>query len=461
MRVYKSSRLQGPRNIFWSILALATAIFLLALSASAQTEKILHIFSGRADGSYPNSGVIFDSSGNLYGATEEGGDPDSCLGSGCGVVYKLSPTHNGPWHPAELFLFKDTATGASPLGNLAFDASGNLFGAVYAGGGAYACYQGNVDGCGMIVKLSPGTGQWKESVVRDFTPVVGGWIPNGGLVADASGNLYGTTQDGGSLNNDCDYEGCGVAFELLPTSSGGWRESLLHTFTEGIDGGFPDGPLVIDAAGNLYGTASSGGAGSACYSEGCGVAFELSRTAGGFWKETLLHTFTGGADGSFPFGGLAFDSAGNLYGTTFRGGNLSGCDSLGCGVVFELSTISGGGWKETVLYSFTGGSDGAQPDGGLVLDSAGNIYGATPTGGDLSCPFSSKGCGVIFKLSPTSNGTWDETVLHTFEDGSDGADPNSPLTLDATGNLFGTTRAGGSPACDFGYGCGMVFEIIP
>jgi hypothetical protein len=451
----------GKRTPFFSnrfgILGLA-AVLGMALTSQAQTEKILHAFTGTPGGSMPNSGVIFDSAGNLYGATLQGGNPNSCLGSGCGVIYELSAAADGSWQEAELFHFRTTATGASPLGNVMFDASGNLYGAVYAGGGAYACYQGNIDGCGLIFKLSPASPEWRESVPRAFNLGIGGGIPNGGLVADASGNLYGTTQEGGNFNNDCSEEGCGVVFKLSPTSSGEWKETALHTFTDGWDGAFPGGPLIFDAAGNLYGTAELGGTGNGC---ACGVVFELSPTSSGLWKEAVLYNFSGNADGSYPDTELTFDGAGNLYGSTFEGGDLDGCKGRGCGVAFELSPISNGGWKESVLHTFTGGTDGSYP-GELTLDDAGNVYGTTTEGGALNCGFDRTGCGVVFELSPGSNGIWYETVLYTFFGGADGGAPSSGLTLDANGNLYGTTRNGGIlKACDFGYGCGVVYEIIP
>ena len=451
------NRRSGKRAYFTIFCAGLATLILSIASAQAQTEKILHAFTGTIDGSMPDSGVIFDSAGNLYGATEAGGDPNSCLGTGCGVIYKLSPGATGGWQETMLLRFLTSATGAIPTGNLLFNASGNLFGAVHAGGDAYACYVGNIDGCGMIFELTPASPEWQESILRSFNSGIGGGIPNGGLVADASGNLYGTTQNGGTYKGVCASYGCGVVFKLSPISGGGWKETVLHTFTDGVDGGFPSAPLLFDAAGNLYGTAFSGGTGNGCQ---CGVVFELSLTSSGLWKETVLHTFSGNADGSFPLGPMALDAAGNLYGTTYRGGDLSDCDGSGCGAAFRLSPVANGHWKETVLHSFTGGTDGSQPDSGLSIDGAGNVYGTTPYGGDPTCALDVRGCGVVFELSPASNGSWNETVLHTFLGGADGGLPDSGLTLDANGNLYGTTVFGGNlEGCD-NSGCGVVFEII-
>jgi hypothetical protein len=374
------------------------------------------------------------------------------------VVYELTPAGDGSWRELALFRFRDTATGASPLGNLIFDPSGNLYGAVFAGGGAYACYQGNIDGCGLIYKLSLDNPQWHETVLEAFNLGIGGGIPNGGLAADSSGNLYGTAQQGGNFADNCEGEGCGVAFELSPTPGGEWKETALHTFTDGPDGGFPVGALIFDAAGNLYGAAEMGGTGINC---ACGVVFKLSPVSGGPWKETILYNFTGGINGTYPDAGLAFDAAGNLYGSTFHGGDLTTCDGQGCGIAFELSPTSNGEWKETVLHSFTGGTDGSTP-GLLTVDAAGNVYGTTTEGGATGCGFHQTGCGVVFELSPSSNGTWNEIVLHTFLGGTDGNTPVYGVTLDAGGNLYGTTQSGGLlNACDFGFGCGVVYEIIP
>jgi uncharacterized repeat protein (TIGR03803 family) len=184
-----------------------------------------------------------------------------------------------------------------------------------------------------------------------------------------------------------------VVFKLSPMSGGGWQETVLHTFSGGSDGAASVANLIMDASGNLYGTTSAGGdLSTTCFQTGCGVVFELSPDSGGGWTETVLHTF-GGADGSFPMAGLAMDSAGNLYGTTLRGGNLSVCGGSGCGGVFELSPKVGGGWTETVLHKFgAGGRDGINPQGGVILDAAGNLYGTTRGGGDNTQ-------GTVFKIS--------------------------------------------------------------
>ena len=222
--------------------------------------------------------------------------------------------------------------------------------------------------------------------------------------------------------------------------------TVLHAFTGLSDGGFPSASLVRDTAGNLYGTTDTRG------TYGNGVVFRLG-TSG---RETVLHSFTGGKDGADPEAGLVRDVAGNLYGTTRTGG------AYGYGVVFKLDTTG----KETVLHSFTGGADGANPnfgDPGLLRDVAGNLYGTTGAGGDLACRFVSAalaslgfpGCGVVFKLDTTGK----ETVLHRFTGGADGADPATGLVRDTAGNLYGNTFGGGDLACGGGSGCGVVFKL--
>ena len=240
--------------------------------------------------------------------------------------------------------------------------------------------------------------------------------PFAGLIADSSGNLYGTTQSGGASG------GHGVVFKLSPSGT----ETVLHTFTGGSDGGIPRAGLIADTGGNLYGTTAGGGASNA------GTVFKLSPSG----TETVLYSFTG-SDGSGPFAGLIADSSGNLYGTTQSGGA-----SGGHGVVFKLSP----GGTETVLYSFTGGSDGGTPRAGLIADSSGNLYGTTQFGGP-GC--GGVGCGVVFKLSPSGT----ETVLYSFT-GSDGSGPFPGLIADSSGNLYGTTLSGGASG-----GHGVVFKL--
>src|SRR5271155_1634243 len=242
-----------------------------------------------------------------------------------------------------------------------------------------------------------------------------------------------------------------LALSLLAEDS----ETVLYTFPGGSHGAYGATQLVADSSGNLYGSTLSGGNNStSCETAtgvpGCGVVYKLTPRAQGTWDETVLYTFTGAGDGSLPFAGVIRDSSGNLYGTaTFYG-------VVCCGVVFKLTPTDKGPWTESVLYSFTGGTDGNAPYGGLTFDPRGNLYGVTLYGGDLSVKcFGATGCGVVFKLAPTRSGPWTETVLHAFTDGPDGAYSLLGVILDSRGNVYGTTFYGGNTTanhCLGGYG---------
>jgi uncharacterized repeat protein (TIGR03803 family) len=365
------------------------------------------------------------------------------LGLGAGV-----PTDASAQTLTTLYSFPGAPGDGGELdGGLIADAAGNLYGTTFGGG------SGN--GYGTIFKLTPaGT----ESVLHSFTGVDGAG-PGSTLIADAAGNLYGTTTYGG-LNY-------GTVFKLTLNSDGTYSHSVLHNFTGyPSDGAAPHG-LIADAAGNLYGITTAGG-GSACGGLGCGTVFKLTPNLDGTYTETVLHSFIGsgdwygGSDGQYPFGGPTADAAGNLYGTTFYGGG-SGCDGYGCGTVFKLTPNLDGTYSENVLYSFTGGRDGSGPTAGLLADVAGNLYGTTAEGGGSSRDCLT-GCGTVFKLTPNLGGTYSESVLHIFVGGSDGQTPYAGLIADAVGNLYGTTYAGGNievgePGC--GGWCGTVFMLTP
>jgi uncharacterized repeat protein (TIGR03803 family) len=274
------------------------------------------------------------------------------------------------------------------------------------------------------------------------------------VIFDAAGNVYGTSEYGGDFTK-CPNIGCGAVWEFSPALGGGYTETKVYTFSSGSDGATPYAGLTPDSAGNLYGVAAAGGNLSRCFGQGCGVVFELSPNSSGGWTETVLYAFNGGRDGGSPWAGLTFDAAGNLYGTTAGGGNLSLCS---CGVVFELSPTSGGTWTETVLHAFTNGNDGGTPFGTLIFDAAGNLYGTTEGGGNLTCAYNTIGCGVVFELSPVA-GHWKETVLHKFNN-ADGDNPEAGVVFDAAGNLYGTAAVGGEKfGCDAG--CGTVFKLSP
>lgn len=287
------------------------------------------------------------------------------------------------------------------------------------------------------------------SFVHVFTGGVDGANPYSNLIVDSAGNLYGTAHRGG--NSTCD---CGVVFKMSPTVSGDWKETVILPFSN-RGGAYPEANVLFDAAGNLWSTTAFGGVERTvngykpCPVDsygicGYGTLFELSLTASGRWKETLIYAFKGQFDGAYPASALVIDPAGNLYGTTQTGGTPNGCDIGGCGVVFEVSPLNGG-WTVTTLHAFIG-SDGQFPVAGLILD-AGALYGTTSAGGTYNC-------GVVFKLEPASGGGWTESTAHTF-DGTDGCEPQASLISDSLGNLYGTAASGGANAL------GTVFEIEP
>jgi uncharacterized repeat protein (TIGR03803 family) len=329
--------------------------------------------------------------------------------------------------------------GFQPVGGLVFDAKGNLYGTAHFGGlPSVNCFSG----CGTVFELSPSGAGWTFQGIYSFTGVADGAAPGSDLMVDNLGNVYGTTQFGGTVNSNCS-KGCGTVFELSPSSSG-WTLTTLHSFN-GPDGANPFSGLVRDPAGRLYGTTYDGGCCSA------GTVYEIS-SSHGVWSLTTLHDFGSNnyAGGTNPSGRLVLDGRGNLYGTASSGGYFSsGCDMDGCGTVFEISL----GGKLTVLHRFLGYlyEDGADSEGTLVLDAAGDVFGTTAFGG-TSC---GSGCsyGTVFKLSHSS-GTWKEKVLHRFN-GTDGQQPMGDLAIDRAGNLYGATNYGGTVCAN----CGTVFTI--
>jgi len=366
---------------------------------------------GTTDGAAPTASLIQDAAGNLYGTTSSGGG-SGCSGFGCGIVFKLDTAN----HETVLHAFTDRPDGAIPYGRLVLDVdgSGNLYGTTSVGG---------TYGMGTVFKIdSSGT----ESVIYSFAGYPDGANPYAGLVMDNSGNLYGTTENGGTSR-------LGTIFKI---DTGG-NETVLHSFAGGLtDGADPKADLILDAAGNLYGTTFLGG------SRSFGTVFELDTTN----TETILHNFTGGTDGGNPFGGLTRDSGGTLYGTAENGGSRSLEGALtsyldrvqpeiphGCckGVVFALS-----GSGEKVLYTFSGGNDGGTPVGDLALYN-GLLYGTTLSGGP-----GQGHQGTAFSVT-IANGN--ETVLHGFTGGKDGGTPQGGLLMNAAGVLYGTAEKGGGP----------------
>jgi uncharacterized repeat protein (TIGR03803 family) len=392
-------------------------------SGGSGSESALYSFAGGTDPKLPYAGLIFDKAGNLYGTTEFGGAFNQ------GTVFEIIPNQNGSWTETVLYNFTGGADGAQPAAGLLFDAAGNLYGTANFGGSANCTL-----GCGTVFKLTPASGGWTQTVLYTFTGGTDGGEPYARLLFDATGNLYGTTLLGGNIGSACS-SGCGTVFKLTPGSNS-WTESVLYAFAGGTDGAFPYDGLVFDKAGNLYGSTYAGGA------LGYGTIFKLAPASGG-WKETILRAFNGGWDGKYPYGDLILDAAGNLYGTAYQGGS-------GYGIVFELQPYAKG-WKERVVHGF-GNAPSANPVAGLVMDSTGNLYGTTLLGAtETPC---GGGCGTLFKLTPATGGAWTYKVIHVFGHGTDGFHPSGDLILDQSGNLFGTTQAGGAQ------GSGLVFEIM-
>ena len=382
-------------------------LFLATVSqpAQSQTYSVIYNFTGKgSDGATPYGGPILDRAGNLYGTTNLGGR------YGSGSVYRLSPTGSS-WTYTSLYSLKGQSDGAGPaFGSLAMAPNGALFGTTEGGGFFGTAFE--------VCACLPG----RETVIHSFGTGTDGAQPIGGAALDAAGNVYGTTSLGGTNGN-------GTVFEIK-RSGQTWTESVLYNFAGGSDALNPVAGVTLDANSNIFGTASQGGA------NGVGAIYELSPSGSG-WKETVIYNFQGQNDGQNPVGGVIIDSAGNLYGTTFDGGINGG------GTVYELSP-SAGGWTFTVLYSFTGGYGG--PYNKLTL-AKGSLYGFTNAEG-------ANGLGSVFKLTKT-NGTWTFTDLYDFTGGNNGASPYGSVAVDNKGDVFGTAAVGGTQ------NQGLVFEITP
>src|ERR1700733_1542277 len=374
---------------------IAVLLFLAGVSQSAhsQTYSVIYNFTGTgSDGATPYGGPILDHSGNLYGTTYLGGR------LGAGSVYRLSPSGTS-WTYTSLYSFKGEPDGSGPaFGSLAMAPNGALFGTTEGGGFFGTAFEV----CACLAG--------RESVIHSFGTGTDGAQPIGGAVLDAAGNVYGTTSLGGTNGN-------GTVFEIK-RSGQTWTESVLYNFTGGSDAINPAAGVTLDTHGNIFGTASEGGA------NGGGAVYELS-PSGSTWKETILYNFQDLNDGQNPVGGVILDQAGNLYGTTFDGGVNGG------GTVYELSP-SAGGWKFTVLYSFTGGYGG--PYNKLTL-AKGSLYGFTNGEG-------TNGLGSVFKLTK-ANGNWTFTDLYDFTGGTSGGSPYGSVAVDSNGDVFGTAVIGG------------------
>lgn len=389
--------------------------------AFSQTFSVIHSFTGGIDGATPESALIIDAGGNLYGNTWSGG-------AGHGVVFKLSHRGSG-WILSQLYAFSGGTDGANPWQSpIAVGSDGSLYGTT-AGGGSENC---GSFGCGTIFRLRPSPtvprstlSPWRETVLYRFLGSPDGANPSSGITFDGAGNMYLVTQFGGQ-------SGQGAVVKGTP-SGGGWTEGVIFS-PQGSQGSAPLGNLVFDLSGNLYGTLQSGGL---C----CGTVFQLA-PSGNSWTETTLHSFNGN-DGETPTAPLLLDQTGNLIGTTIGGGSTAG------GTVFALSH-SGAGWNFSTIYTFVDNGDGG-PAGGLVRDAMGNLYGTTYYDGAF-------GLGSIFKLAPL-NGGWVYTDLYDFTGGSDGANPMGNPVMDANGNLYGIASTGGSNSCQGG--CGVAWMLTP
>jgi len=378
----------------------SSALFSLGLS-QAQTFTVLYTFANTTDGEQPDASLFRDAAGNLYGTTQYGGAK-----GGFGAVFQF----DAKGKESVLHSFAGTPDAEDPYSGLTRDKAGNFYGTTL--------YGGTQGGFGTIFKLRP---SGKETILHSFAGTPDGEDPRSVLVRDAAGNLYGTTQYGGTMG------GFGTIFKLDAKG----KLTLLHSFAGTPDGEDPYSGLLRDQAGNLYGTTEYGGTGG-----GFGTVFKLNAKG----KLTLLHSFAGTPDGENPLAGLLRDAAGNLYGTTQYGGTNGGY-----GTVFRLNAKG----KLTLLHSFAGMPDGQNPYSRLIQDAAGNFYGTTFYGG-------TSGYGTVFKLDTSRK----LTILHSFNDAPDGAHPIAGLILDSAGNLYGTASDGGDLSCGFS-GCGTIFKITP
>ncbi len=435
----------NPRR--WPLNRAAIVVSLLAVSlircATAQYsgEHVIYRFQGGVDGYSPMSSLISDPAGNFYGTTEYGG------GSFYGTVFELSPPtqSGGEYIETILHSFTNTGDGARPTAALLRDNVGNLYGTTS---------DSNAGGDGEVFKLSPPTqpgGVWTESILYRFQGGTDGATPNAALITDGRGNLYGTATSSVFELSPPQNQGDAWTFTLLHEfkccTSDGWNAVA---------------PLVRDASGNLYGTTEWGGYLNSddCGSLGCGTVFEVSPPSqpGQAWTEKVIHTFTAGDDGFDPLTGLTLDASGNLYGTTYSGGTGGG----GTAFELTPPTAPDGSWVHVVIHNFTYSStqDGAVPSA-MILDTSGHLFGSTLFGGK-QCAYNGAyyGCGTVFELR-NQDGVWNERVLYFFHNGGVAArQPEAGVILDRAGNLFGTTEEGGYAQCYNGYSfCGTVYQI--
>ncbi len=406
-------------------LVLVAVTLMLVASAWASSETVIYNFCSQTscvDGYTPYGALVADASGNhLFGTTYNGGT------HGFGEVFELTNS-GGTWTETVIYSFLGAANsdGAYPFGGLVLDASGNIFGTTYQGGPSSQ---------GSVFELTKSGSNWNETVLHAFQDVSGsdGYYPYGGLTFDAAGNLYGTTQAGGKL-------GGGTVFQLK-ASNGKFTYKVIHGFTTSASAAYyPYGGVVVDPkTGNLYGTTYYGG-----LVWNAGAVYQL-RQVSNVWIFSVIYNFLGDSLGQFTEAGLTMDGAGNLYGTTYQGGDFN------LGEVFKL-TLSGKKWTQKVIYSFKGYAkkDGAYPYyAGVTMDAAGNLYGSTYQGGSSAA--NNLNYGTVYKLAA---GTFKETVLWSFGTTGDGYYPyHQPIFVN--GKLYGTANNGGL------HGYGAVYEIKP
>ena len=412
----------------FALACLLSIVFFAATSAAQQ--RILHSFNGN-DGLAPIGNLSGDPSDKLYGAAVQGGN-SGCRDDTCGTIFELKRRDDGHhWGFKVIHKFEPVPDGNDPAGGMALDSAGRLYGVTASGGtgtGHDCTIFPNVDvGCGTIFELDPtGEGKWKETILHNFTEDgVDGSDPNAGPILDSHGNLFGTTYEGGL------YIG-GTVWELSPGASG-WTYKILYNFGAPGDASGPFlSRLALDADGNIYGTTYVGGA------KDKGTVFKLTPAADGTWTETILHSFGFGTDAEFPYAGVTLDAAGNIYGTAHLGGGGGGQ-----GIVYQLVPALDGTWTENILHVFAG-SDGADPQSTVTLDSDGNLYGTTVEGG-------AKFRGVVYKLSPQADGSWTEQTLLNFN-GANGEGYNGSVVLDRHGNVYGTALDGPNSS-------GLIYEL--
>jgi len=396
---------------------------MLATGALAATEKVLYRFIGGTDGAGPAASLTLDASGNLYGTTTYGGGIGCSYG--CGTVFELTPNQSGGWTEIVLYRFcyvTNCTDGAQPFfgAGVILDSAGNLYGTTSSGG---------ANNGGVVFELSPNSGGWTEIVLYNFcslTNCTDGYNPSGPVAFDSAGNLYGTTW--GSNTSTCpDGDECGVVYELSPNGTGGWTESVLYNFNPGL----PFGQLMFDNKGNIYGSTAWD------RSNGIpGIVYSLSPLG----ELQTVHNFGAYGNGFGP--SVIMDSAEHLY----------VLDPYGSPSVSEFKSKPSGGWSEIVIVKNFGRF--GTPFGTLALDANGNLYGTTNGGRYRS--------GRVFTIKPSTDHKWTLTSLYSFKGGKDGDYPASGVVLDAEGNIYGTTAAGGTGKCNYyGNGCGLVFEITP